>query len=299
MCDKDELCQATMKFLQRRTVLIVVTVEGRQSVGTFIAGKNVTIVGRGTGVLIERAGRCYVATNDHVLRALRHLPSLGPRLHVALRDNGAVSEMHDGYVMATREFVDDGSGSARLSVEGHPVPLDSLKDTDLALVCLSESAVTVAREAGREFVRWCDDVSSASLGMSVCFRGYPKGAVDYVLGCDAFYADGYSLFSGILRIQGTRIVVDASESNVCYGAGAVEAERDLHGISGSGLFDMSGRLVAIVYGGDPSVKEIFACQVGALEVLFDAFERQGGGRRAAPSTPSGPGEGGRGAGGPQ
>jgi hypothetical protein len=261
----------TMTFLWKRACLIVVTAEGKHSTGTYLPNDNVTILGRGTGVLLENEGRVFVATNDHVIQARR--AEIGSAVHIALENGKPFAEFHDGYAYAAREFQDDGTGNAALDAEGHPIPKDPVNDTDLALVRLTPNSAEAARRNGRKFVDWSKVPKAPPINNpSVCFRGYPKKNVDFVKQLRRFDVDGFSLFSSILRTEGKRLVVDATEKAVCYGHGRVDPQRDLHGISGSGLFDMTGKLIGIVYGGDSGAKEIFACAASELGPLFEKLK---------------------------
>lgn len=261
-----------MTFLCKRTCLILVTAEGKQKVGTYIPDDNVTILGRGTGVLIEYNGNSFIATNDHVVHMHRR-EDICTTVHIGLENKKPFAEQHGEFAYAGREFMDGEDGYAALDVLGHPIPKDPLNDTDLALVRLLPSSGRAARADGREFVVWPITPNQApSVNDRVCFRGYPKENVDFIPERRAFGVDGYSLFTSVLRTEGNRIVADARESAISFGNGRVQLNRDLHGISGSGLFDIDGKLLGIVYGGNPDAKEIFACNACELAPLFDQFK---------------------------
>lgn len=261
----------TMNFLRKRSCLIVVTANGEHNVGTYLQDEGLTILGRGTGLFLECEGQVFVATNYHVIQAHKFREVYGTTIHISIGEKFA--EVHSGYVFAEREFLDDGNGHAKIDAKNHPIPKDPVNDTDLALVRLNPDVATAAREAGLKFVRWpsSSDVTP-SPATQVCFCGFPLNNVDFLKELRKFYAEGYSLFTTLIRVEGKRLVIDANESAVCYGVGDVDPQRDLHGISGAGLFDMRGRLLGIVYGGDPDLKEIYACNMSALGALFDALK---------------------------
>ena len=256
-------------FLSRRTCLILVTAAGKHKFGTYMPDDCVTFLGRGTGVLLAHGHRDFIATNDHVIQ-MHKCAELCTTVHIGIENQKPFSEHHDGYAFAAREFVDDGTGCAKLDDHGCPIPKDPLTDTDLALVSLSPSSSKAARTDGRQFVEWSSvPTCMPDAGTRVCFRGYPKENVDFVRELRSFGVDGFSLFTSVLRVEGNRIVIDAKESEVFAGVGSAKPQRDLHGISGSGLFDEEGTLVGIIYGGDPDAKEIFACKASALAPLLD------------------------------
>lgn len=78
--------------------------------------------------------------------------------------------------------------------------------------------------------------------------------------------------SNVVRVDGNLISIDATEAGICFGDGKVNPDRDLHGISGAGVFDMAGTLRAIVWGGARDPKLVYACPIHHLAALFSELD---------------------------
>jgi len=202
---------------------------------------------------------------------------------VALGLGKKAAEDHVFYVSSERLFQDDGHGNALLDSDGNPVPADTKTGSDLALIVLSDESFQRAKAEGKTFTSWPPICTSLQVGDEVCFRGYAADDVDMVTSTPpSIVSDGYTLFSGVVAIDQHLISVDATEGKVCYGKGSPRKDRDLHGISGAGLFDARGNLRAIVWGGDPSQNIVYACPVELLTQLFNKLDD--GAKSSRPSS---------------
>lgn len=218
-----------------------------------------------------------MVTNEHVIRGRLHRPDVPVNVMVSLGRGQPAAEAHTSFIPSMREYLDDGNGYARLDSKGQPIPRDPLQNVDLALIRLSAASAKRAVDEGKVFVSWPDEIGIIAQEADTAFRGYAKNDVDLIPGGGSvpnhLVGDGYTLFSHVVRIEGTRIVLDSKEAKV-IGCGSPQASRDLHGISGAGVFDDQQRLVAVVYGGDPVKDEVWACPVQHLEPLLEAAEVQ-------------------------
>jgi hypothetical protein len=263
---------ATTSFLLDRSTIVLLIAKGNHGRG-YDKALDVTHFGRGTGVFIERANRGYVATNEHVIRPRVKRRDVPISVMVALGRGKEAAEDHVSFVSSERLFQDDGHGKALLDSDGNPVPADTKTGSDLALIALSDESFQRAKGEGKIFTSWPPICAPLQVGNGVCFRGYAAGEVDMITSVPpSIVGDGYTLFSGVAAIDQHLISVDATEDKICYGKGSPRKDRDLHGISGAGLFDTPGNLRAIVWGGEPSQNVVYACPVELLTPLFKKLD---------------------------
>jgi hypothetical protein len=263
-----------MRYLLDRSTLVFLSAKGKHG-ENYVPGLNVTHLERGTGVFIERDNRGYVATAEHVIRPrTRECRGVPVSVAVALGYGTAAAEDHTHFIPSARCFEDDGHGNAKLDDHGQPISADTLTGFDLALIALSQSSFERAKREGKNFMSWPIRQTALQKGDKVCFRGYCAGDVDLVNSCPpGIVGDGYTLFLDVTEICNNCISVDATEERVCYGKGTPNADRDLHGVSGAGLFDMAGNLRAIVWGGILALKVVYACPVEGLVPLFEKYDQ--------------------------
>jgi hypothetical protein len=272
MCDGDDCPDPAdaLAFLMARTALAAAIISGRASSGRFLEQLNLTLLGRGTAVLLERRGEVLAATNSHVLRPWADSRDRGAKLALSVVPEGErAAQLHDGVALSSVAYKIDADGLTVVNKWGSPAPADLYDHKDLAVVRLTGQSATSARAIGKVPVATAEiDNGSLLVGDRVRFRGYPADSLAFDPYLGDSIATGYTLFTEVVEVTENLVVLDAREGRICYGRGA-PTNRELRGISGAGVFDRQNMLRAIVWGGDSEAALIYACPIRFIWEIAD------------------------------
>lgn len=236
-------------YAMSRTTLVV----------TYDGDRNPVKEGRATGFFLDAGDRQFAVTNSHVLEAYcsKRKSKEAVCLQVSVREREQGPEEHAGYFLMPTNEEEEGGVRSRYAFK------------DVGLVELCDDGARLVREH-RKFVR-LEDICKEPLkeGEEVIYRGYPEGhVVEFHAPIRSAWTEGYTQFTQIRAVSPRNLAFDRREGRVLFGIGKLDSARDLHGISGSALFDRGGRLRGVVWGGDGT--HTWACPA---VTLFECLHR--------------------------
>lgn len=221
-------------------------------------------VERGSGFFLRVENDVFVVTCSHVLDRYYEARRLGREclLQVACDAQGLGFES-GGACALPIEPMRDAHGNVVYSDRGRPRPKDVRNNIDLGFIRVSKSNMDLLNQT--KIAVDLAGLASAKADSGAWFRGYATGPVEYLPGSRIF-ACGFTLATGILEVTDSRLVLDGTiDPESIHNPDNCDPLVDLHGTSGSAVWDGSNKVVGVLWGGDQAANEIWAVPASHIE----------------------------------